>query len=349
MKPITLNRSLSSDVTNTYTTPRTITAPSANTAQKIVTQPKQKHPNNIAYDPLIHTHNKPPYSFSSLIFMAIEDSPEKALPVKEIYAWIVMRFPYFQTAPTGWKNSVRHNLSLSKSFQKVEKAPNMGKGSLWRVDPTYRHNLVQTMTRSQFHPCATIEKTSMKSIPRPSSPDGSLNGSISGIRPLDAELFPRLSKCMAELSTNNIIDRSSPPSTPNDEEYPAQNISVHSESMHGSRYYVTVGNEMLPIENNNTICVNGNMSPERLARDFGADNIDDVNAATAMLALKHGPKIFTDSFQSPVITSSPSEDHTYSQGGATTATPLRTSCENNNSNGVVWDAVYESSEERYVL
>lgn len=85
--------------------------------------PKQKqHPNNIPYDPLVHTASKPPYSFSSLIFMAIEDSLQKALPVKEIYAWIIQHFPYFKTAPTGWKNSVRHNLSLNKCFQKVEKA-----------------------------------------------------------------------------------------------------------------------------------------------------------------------------------------------------------------------------------
>lgn len=62
-------------------------------------------------------------SFSSLIFLAIEDAKEKALPVKEIYAWIVKHYPYFKTAPTGWKNSVRHNLSLNKCFQKVEKAP----------------------------------------------------------------------------------------------------------------------------------------------------------------------------------------------------------------------------------
>lgn len=54
--------------------------------------------------------------------MAIEDSLQKALPVKEIYAWIIQHFPYFKTAPTGWKNSVRHNLSLNKCFQKVEKA-----------------------------------------------------------------------------------------------------------------------------------------------------------------------------------------------------------------------------------
>jgi len=55
--------------------------------------------------------------------MAIEDSPIKALPVKDIYGWIVDHFPYYKNAPTGWKNSVRHNLSLNKCFRKVEKAP----------------------------------------------------------------------------------------------------------------------------------------------------------------------------------------------------------------------------------
>lgn len=84
---------------------------------------QRKHPHHIPYDPLVHTANKPPYSFSCLIFMAIEDSHQKALPVKEIYAWILDHFPYFRNVPTGWKNSVRHNLSLNKCFQKVEKAP----------------------------------------------------------------------------------------------------------------------------------------------------------------------------------------------------------------------------------
>lgn len=94
-----------------------ITPPKANNIQT-----KDKHPNNLPYDPQLHTNSKPPYSFSCLIFMAIEDSPSKALPVKEIYSWITQHFPYFKTAPNGWKNSVRHNLSLNKSFQKVEKA-----------------------------------------------------------------------------------------------------------------------------------------------------------------------------------------------------------------------------------
>lgn len=65
--------------------------------------------------------SKPPYSFSSLIFMAIEEAPSKKLPVKDIYNWIMDHFPYFRDARLGWKNSVRHNLSLNKCFKKVDK------------------------------------------------------------------------------------------------------------------------------------------------------------------------------------------------------------------------------------
>ncbi|ERE73904.1 forkhead box protein N2-like isoform 1 [Cricetulus griseus] len=96
--------------------------------------------------------SKPPYSFSLLIYMAIEHSPNKCLPVKDIYSWILDRFPYFATAPTGWKNSVRHNLSLNKCFQKVERSHGKvnGKGSLWCVDPEYKPNLMQALKKQPF-------------------------------------------------------------------------------------------------------------------------------------------------------------------------------------------------------
>ena len=75
----------------------------------------------ITYNPQVHIQAKPPFSFSSLIFMAIESSPSKALPVKDIYAWIIEHFPYYRNSPSGWKNTVRHNLSLNKCFRKVDK------------------------------------------------------------------------------------------------------------------------------------------------------------------------------------------------------------------------------------
>lgn len=64
---------------------------------------------------------KPPLSFACMIFMAVESSPTKTLPVKDIYDWVRWKFPYYRNAPPGWKNSVRHNLSLNKCFRKVDR------------------------------------------------------------------------------------------------------------------------------------------------------------------------------------------------------------------------------------
>lgn len=64
---------------------------------------------------------KPPLSFACMIFMAIESSPTKTQPVKGIYEWIQWKFPFYRTAAPGWKNSVRHNLSLNKCFKKVDR------------------------------------------------------------------------------------------------------------------------------------------------------------------------------------------------------------------------------------
>ncbi|KAJ8409103.1 hypothetical protein AAFF_G00241240 [Aldrovandia affinis] len=164
------------------------------------------------YD-LKHNPNcKPPYSFSCLIFMAIEDSPSKRLPVKDIYNWILHHFPYFTNAPTGWKNSVRHNLSLNKCFKKVDKdrSQSVGKGSLWCIEGEYRHNLIQALKKTPFHPHAQVLATppvslqafqSMSSPPLwPVSPFFRRNGGVllqvpqgviqNGARILSQEVFP---------------------------------------------------------------------------------------------------------------------------------------------------------------
>ncbi|XP_020292284.1 forkhead box protein N3-like isoform X2 [Pseudomyrmex gracilis] len=154
---------------------------------------RNKHPTHIPYDPHLHKNSKPPYSFSCLIFMAIEDSPVKALPVKEVYAWILDHFPYFRNAPTGWKNSVRHNLSLNKCFRKVEKAPNLGKGSLWMVDAQYRPNLIQALSRAPFPPPTTQNLSALEKTPK----------KCANTRLPDPVLFPYLSKRLASSNIND--------------------------------------------------------------------------------------------------------------------------------------------------
>jgi len=78
---------------------------------------------------------KPFYPYSTLIRYAIKGSPNQKLLLEDIYYAIESRFPYFRTAPNGWKNSVRHNLSLNPCFEKVPRPlTDRGKGSYWIVN-----------------------------------------------------------------------------------------------------------------------------------------------------------------------------------------------------------------------
>jgi hypothetical protein len=119
--------------------------------------------------------NKPPLTLSCLIFMAIQESKYKCLPVREIYEWIENNFLYYKNAKTGWKSSIRHNLSFSKCFKKMDRLEsckfltnsnqnlivstklsnyhqrsNYIAGTCWQVNPECKAYLVQTLKKSSF-------------------------------------------------------------------------------------------------------------------------------------------------------------------------------------------------------
>lgn len=77
---------------------------------------------------------KPQHSYIGLIAMAILGAPEQKLVLSDIYQHILDNYPYFRSRGPGWRNSIRHNLSLNDCFIKSGRSAN-GKGHYWAVHP----------------------------------------------------------------------------------------------------------------------------------------------------------------------------------------------------------------------
>ncbi|XP_071512970.1 uncharacterized protein [Panulirus ornatus] len=77
---------------------------------------------------------KPQHSYIGLIAMAILSSPDKKLVLSDIYQYILDHYPYFRSRGPGWRNSIRHNLSLNDCFIKAGRSAN-GKGHYWAIHP----------------------------------------------------------------------------------------------------------------------------------------------------------------------------------------------------------------------
>ncbi|EUB56225.1 Forkhead box protein I1 [Echinococcus granulosus] len=77
---------------------------------------------------------KPNFSYIGLIAKAILSSKERRMVLSEIYEWIQVNYTYFRSRGPGWRNSIRHNLSLNDCFIKVGRSSN-GKGHYWGIHP----------------------------------------------------------------------------------------------------------------------------------------------------------------------------------------------------------------------
>lgn len=109
---------------------------------------------------------KPCYSYTHLIFMAIESTPQKCMTVNQIYNWCEANFPFYKHAGAGWKNSLRHNLSINKSFKRLPRdGRGPGRGAYWAVEPRERQNLLGAVKRNPWSVNFNRERSVIRQLP----------------------------------------------------------------------------------------------------------------------------------------------------------------------------------------
>lgn len=95
---------------------------------------------------------KPPYSYATLICMAMKATNQTKITLSCIYKWIVENFMYYRKADSGWQNSIRHNLSLNKCFIKVPRTKDdPGKGGYWKINPEYEDSFENGVFKRRRH------------------------------------------------------------------------------------------------------------------------------------------------------------------------------------------------------
>ncbi|CAJ0946147.1 unnamed protein product, partial [Mesorhabditis belari] len=167
-------------------------------------------------------------SYADLITQAIMQSPEKRLTLAQVYEWMVQNVPYFRdkgdsNSSAGWKNSIRHNLSLHSRFMRIQNE-GAGKSSWWVINPDAKpgRNPRRTRDRAATADSKTIgnlKETRRKARNRVKDIRAMMGGSVSSSQvsisshePLFADdpNFPPMFRDRANSALTNPASRVSP-------------------------------------------------------------------------------------------------------------------------------------------
>lgn len=136
--------------------------------------------------------NKPSYSYAMLIGMAILRAPSRRLTLAQIYKWISDTFAFYRNSQeTGWQNSIRHNLSLSKAFSKQERPKDdPGKGHYWVINDGFEKQYYKVKpTRRPTNPDGFVPGYPSE-MPRPTTSMSASFPPMSSSKGFDSSKFP---------------------------------------------------------------------------------------------------------------------------------------------------------------
>ncbi|KAK9365015.1 hypothetical protein V1509DRAFT_612934 [Lipomyces kononenkoae] len=150
--------------------------------------------------PVYDDGEKPPFSYATLIGMAILRSPNRRLTLSQIYKWINDSFAWYRKCDAGWQNSIRHNLSLNKAFSKQERPKDdPGKGNYWIVEPGCEYLFMKGRPRKSNPGNNGAQK-------QPSAISGSFDGTP------DASFSPTLARAKSSKSIEHASGSTATPS-----------------------------------------------------------------------------------------------------------------------------------------
>lgn len=99
-------------------------------------------PGNIISSEDTQLLSTPSLTYIALIAKVILSSPSKKLNLASIYRAMEEQFPHLNNRGAGWKNSVRHNLSVNDCFVKVDRCEH-GRGHYWGVHQAHLKDFQQ--------------------------------------------------------------------------------------------------------------------------------------------------------------------------------------------------------------
>ncbi|KJZ76002.1 hypothetical protein HIM_04458 [Hirsutella minnesotensis 3608] len=152
-------------------------------------------------------HIKPQYSYAQMITQAIINAPEEKLNLNGIYTFIMNSYSYYRhQQAAGWQNSIRHNLSLNKSFDKVARSTDEpGKGMKWQIVPEAREDMIRNAYK--------LGRGGHRGSSAPSSPS-QLNYITHGPRDMASREFPSARKRLSPVLSPSRLPPQPAQSTP---------------------------------------------------------------------------------------------------------------------------------------